>query len=255
MIAPRYVGASTTTVSPRSRNVLPTSSSASIAPLVISSSSVVGSPALLRLDARRERVERPGEPARRRVLERRASPAAANSCEQRRGALARERQGIGKAAGERDQARHAEEREHLRDPVAHVGPGPRREQRFPLRRRHRHVRHSRRFACAASPRRARAPGASRRSSRRGRTRTSAPRPRPCVTRESASYAYVSGNASEITSQPVGHLRPRDEQPAEQDLREDDRRHELHRLELGARERAREEPERHAEHRRCRPRAQ
>ena len=42
MIAPRYVGASTTTMSPRSRNDFPTSSSASIDPLVITSSSSAG---------------------------------------------------------------------------------------------------------------------------------------------------------------------------------------------------------------------
>ena len=42
MIAPRYVGASIMTVSPRSRNDLQTSSSASIPPLVISSSSSSG---------------------------------------------------------------------------------------------------------------------------------------------------------------------------------------------------------------------
>src|SRR6185437_1326702 len=42
MIAPRYVGPSTTTTSPRSRNDRHTSSSASIAPLVISSSSSAG---------------------------------------------------------------------------------------------------------------------------------------------------------------------------------------------------------------------
>ena len=172
MIAPRYVGASTTTVSPRSRNVLPTSSSASIAPLVISSSSS-SSGRRPCSDSMRVASASSG-PASPRVgayWNAETSPRRRELLQQCRGALARERQRIGKAARERDQSRHAEEREHLRDPVAHVGARPRREQRLPLRRRHRHVRHSRRSACAASRRRARAPAASRRSSRRGRTRT------------------------------------------------------------------------------------
>ena len=134
MIAPRYVGASTTTVSPRSRNVLPTSSSASIAPLVISSSSSAGRRPCSVSMPRGERVERAGEPARRRVLERGRLARGGELRDQRRGALARERQRVGKAAGERDQVGHAEEGEHLRDPVADVGARALREERLPLRR-------------------------------------------------------------------------------------------------------------------------
>ena len=53
-----------------------------------------------------------------------------------------------------------------------------------------------------------------------------------------AYAtYCSGTAIALA---------RHEEAAEQKLREDDRGHELHRLELGARERAREQAERHAE---------
>ena len=48
--------------------------------------------------------------------------------------------------------------------------------------------------------------------------------------------------------PLGHVLTRNEQPAEQDLRKDERGHELHRLELGARERTEEQSERHAEDR-------
>ena len=62
MIAPRYVGASTTTGSPRSRNELPSSSSASIAPLVISSSSSSGRRPWSDSIRRGERVERPASP-------------------------------------------------------------------------------------------------------------------------------------------------------------------------------------------------
>ena len=49
-------------------------------------------------------------------------------------------------------------------------------------------------------------------------------------------------------QDAGHLVAGDEQPAEQQLREDDRGHELHGLELGPGEGADEEAERHAEQR-------
>ncbi len=48
-------------------------------------------------------------------------------------------------------------------------------------------------------------------------------------------------------QHVGHLIPRDEQAAEDDLREHQHRQELHRLELGAREGARQQSQRGAEH--------
>ena len=49
-------------------------------------------------------------------------------------------------------------------------------------------------------------------------------------------------------QPCGHLLARHEQSAEEDLREDDRRHELNRLELRLREGAHEEAEGASEHR-------
>ena len=48
-------------------------------------------------------------------------------------------------------------------------------------------------------------------------------------------------------QPAGHLVDRHEQPAEEELRQHDHRHELHRLELGAGEGAGQQAERHAEH--------
>ena len=49
-------------------------------------------------------------------------------------------------------------------------------------------------------------------------------------------------------QDVGHLVARHQQAAEQELRQHERRHELHGLELGGRERADEQTERHAEQR-------
>ena len=49
-------------------------------------------------------------------------------------------------------------------------------------------------------------------------------------------------------QPAGHLVDRHEQPAEEELRQHDHRHELHRLELGAGEGAGQQPEGDAEHR-------
>ncbi len=82
---------------------------------------VVGrTPALQRLEPAGERVERPGEPARRRVLERARLACRGELREQRRRTLARERERIGEAAGERDQVGDAEERENVRDPVADV---------------------------------------------------------------------------------------------------------------------------------------
>ena len=49
-------------------------------------------------------------------------------------------------------------------------------------------------------------------------------------------------------QQLGHLLARDEQTGEQELGEDERGHELHGVKLRRRERAQEEPERHAEQR-------
>ena len=76
-----------------------------------------------------------------------------------------------------------------------------------------------------------------RESRWRRARPVHPRRAPAtssaVASESASYAYVIGSAHETQSRHRGHLVARDEQPAEQKLREDERRHELHGLELGA----------------------
>ena len=95
------------------------------------SSSSRRAPALERLDPAGERVERAGEPARRRVLKRAASPPSRELGEQRRRALARKRQRIGKASGERDDVRHAEKREHRRDAVTHISAGSRGEEPLP----------------------------------------------------------------------------------------------------------------------------
>ena len=62
----------------------------------------------------------------------------------------------------------------------------------------------------------------------------------------ASTAYDSGSRSEMACRNGGQLVPGDEEPAQQDLRYHDQRHELHGLELRARERADEQPERGAE---------
>ena len=63
MIAPRYVGPSTTTTSPGSRNDFVTSSSASIAAARDQQLVVGRAAALQRLEPPRERVERAGQAA------------------------------------------------------------------------------------------------------------------------------------------------------------------------------------------------
>ena len=120
MIAPRYVGPSTTTRSPRSRNDLQMSSSPSIAPLVITQLVLGRPPALQRLEPACHRVERAGQPARGRVLERARLARTGELREQRRRALPRERERVGKAACERDQVGDAEEAEDDRDALADV---------------------------------------------------------------------------------------------------------------------------------------
>ena len=64
----------------------------------------------------------------------------------------------------------------------------------------------------------------------------------------ASTAYDSGRTSEIRLQDARQRVPRDEQPAQEELREHERGHELHGLELRAGERARQQAERRAEQR-------
>ena len=83
------------------------------------------------------------------------SPAAANSCEQRGGALARERQRVGEPAGERDQVRPAQQREDGRDPFTDVPARPLRKEPIPARRlaRYRHVTRYRRVGRPALSRR------------------------------------------------------------------------------------------------------
>ena len=140
MIAPRYVGPSTTTVSPGSRNVLPTSSSASIPPLVITSSSSSGRRPC---DDSSRPASASSGPARPRVgayWNAFASPAEANSWSS---AVARSRgkvTRVGKAARERDQVGPPEEAENAAipsptSPRVRVG-----EQLLPATgfRRHRH---------------------------------------------------------------------------------------------------------------------
>ena len=99
---------------------------------------VRGPPALRRLDPSGERVERPGEPARRRVLECARLAGLGELGEELRGALARERPRIGEPAGERDQARHRKQREDLCDPIADTAARPCREELVPSARHGRH---------------------------------------------------------------------------------------------------------------------
>ena len=84
MIAPRYVGPSTTTRSPRSRKVLPTNSRASIPPLVIKQLAVGGPPALDGVEPPGDGVDRARQPLRGRVLERRRLAALGELREERR---------------------------------------------------------------------------------------------------------------------------------------------------------------------------
>ena len=132
MIAPRYVGASTTTVSPLSRNVLQSSSSASIPPLVISSSSSAGRRPCTCSSRPATASSVPGMPARRRVLEGDRLAGLRELGEQLRRALAREGQRVGEAARERDQVGAAEEAEHERDPLADVAARALGEQLLPV---------------------------------------------------------------------------------------------------------------------------
>src|SRR5829696_1112480 len=93
---------------------------------------VVGGPATLQpLEPVGERVQRPREPSGGRVLERAQFLPGGELLQQRRDPLARERLGVGKAAGERDQVGKAEQREHRRDPLADLAARPRRGERLP----------------------------------------------------------------------------------------------------------------------------
>ena len=131
MIAPRYVGPSTTAVSPWSRNDFDTSSSASMPPLVTSSSSSAGR-APCSASMRAAIASRAGEPARRRVLECGGVARARELLQDRRRPLGRERRRVGKAAGERDQIGVPEVAEDDRDAVARVVARARREELLPL---------------------------------------------------------------------------------------------------------------------------
>src|SRR5512132_2937553 len=240
MIAPRYVGASTTTVSPRSRKVLPTSSSASIAPLVISSSSSAGrrscSVSILEASAS-------SGPARPRVgayWKAEVSPVAANSvtsaCVRSRGTESRS--GTARKASTRAmpsptsaRVRSAKSGSHW-DVSVVAAMAPTIE--------------------ATSSRR---PPAERRSAERERQERRPdhdaevdhePPAEPTTLRHARQRVVRVRQREHVGDhlQPVRHLIPRDEQSAQQDLRKHDRGHELHRLKLGARECAREETERH-----------
>ena len=103
---------------------------------------VGGAAALRRVDPSRERVERTGKPARRRVLERARLFRLGELGEQLRRALARERPRVGESAGEGDQSGHFEQREDLGDPLAHAAAGAGGEELLPSARRggHGHVR-------------------------------------------------------------------------------------------------------------------
>ncbi len=115
--APRYVGPSTTTWSPGSRKVLPASSSASIAPLVITSSSSAGRRPCVASIRPASASSAPASPRVGAYWNALSSPVSANSA---RSAAARsrgKRPRVGESAGERDQARHPKQREDLRDPL------------------------------------------------------------------------------------------------------------------------------------------
>ena len=89
-----------------------------------------GAAALQRLEPVGERVERPGQPARRRVLECAQLAGLDELLEQRRDPLARERLRVGEAAGERDHVGHAEERQDGGDALADIAPRARRGERL-----------------------------------------------------------------------------------------------------------------------------
>ena len=81
-----------------------------------------------------DRVERSGEPSRRRVLERGRLARGGELLEQRRSALAGKRQRVGKTTGERDQVGPAQEGEDSGNPFTDVSARPFREEPIPPRR-------------------------------------------------------------------------------------------------------------------------
>ena len=131
MIAPTYVGPSTTTVSPASRNDFATSSSASMPPLVTSSSSSAGRDPCSDSSRAASTSRVPGSPCVGAYWNADASPACGELGEQLCCALGRERQRVGKAAGERDQLGIREQPEDRRDPVPRARTRPLGEERLP----------------------------------------------------------------------------------------------------------------------------
>ena len=97
--------------------------------------------ALERLEPVRERVQRPGEPSCRRILERAQLAGLGEFLQQRRDPLTGKGLRVGEAAGERDQVGQAEQRQDGRDSLADVAPRPGRGERLPPGRlgRHRHA--------------------------------------------------------------------------------------------------------------------
>ena len=96
--------------------------------------------ALQRFHAAGDRVERTGEPPRRRILERARLAGGGELLQERGDALAGKRRRIGEAARERDHVRHPEQREDRRDPLPHVAPRAGGEERLtPDVGRHRHT--------------------------------------------------------------------------------------------------------------------
>ncbi len=130
MIAPRYVGASTSTRSPLSTSALPRSSSASIAPLVSISSPSSGAAALA-LDPVGDVVPRPGEPVRGRVLERRGIAALGQLAQDLGHGGPGERRRVREASSERDHVLGAGEREDLEQALARAAARARGEERVP----------------------------------------------------------------------------------------------------------------------------
>ena len=119
MIAPRYVGPSTTTVSPGSRNDFATSSSASMPPLVTSSSSSAGRAPWSDSSRAASASRVPGEPLRRRVLERGRVACARRA---RRGAAPRVRPGT--SAGRESRRRTRSGRDSPSSPRIAAIPSP-----------------------------------------------------------------------------------------------------------------------------------